>query len=154
MALTATCITAVAATAMGAMPSTMPSAPVSAAPAGTPAVARQVVLPRGVTQASAYSAWDEGNFCPGHPQTRRMDLTVGSDLVPCGAHVRICLPNGKRCVVAQRRDWGPGLTATRRLDLNLGVIRALGYRSLYHWGVRTVRWEPAQGPSRKMAFTP
>lgn len=151
----ATCIAAVAATAVGAMPGTLPvRSPVSAAPANAPVPARSVALPRGITQASAYSAWDEGNFCPGHPQTRKMDLTVGSDLVPCGAHVRICLPNGKRCVVAQRRDWGPGLTAKRRLDLNLGVIRALGYRSLYHWGVRTVRWEPARGPSRKMAFTP
>lgn len=140
---------------MGAMPGTLPvRSPVSAAPANTPAVARPGTLPRRITQASAYSAWDEGNFCPGHPQTRKMDLTVGSDLVPCGAHLRICLLNGKRCVVAQRRDWGPGLTKKRRLDLNLGVVRALGYRSLYHWGVRTVRWEPARGPSRRAAFTP
>lgn len=149
------CITALASTAVGAMPGNLPvRSPVSAAPAGTAVAAGPANLPRRTTQASAYSAWDEGNFCPGHPQTRKMDLTVGSDLVPCGAHVRICLLNGKRCVVAQRRDWGPGLTAKRRLDLNLGVIRALGYRSLYHWGVRTVRWEPARGPSRKAAFTP
>jgi hypothetical protein len=136
------------------MPTTLPGQPVSAAPQGAPAVVRPGVLPRRTTEASAYSAWDEGNFCPGHPQTRKMDLTVGSDLVPCGAHIRICVPSGARCVVAQRRDWGPGLTARRRLDLNLGVVRALGYRSLFHWGVRTVHWEPAKGPVRKAALAP
>jgi len=154
VAATAT-VAALAPIASGAMPSTLPGQPVAAAPAGGSAKkARPGTLPRRTTQASAYSAWDEGNFCPGHPQTRRMDLTVGSDLVPCGAHIRICLPSGARCVVAQRRDWGPGLTARRRLDLNLGVVRALGYRSLYHWGVRTVRWERARGPVRRAAFTP
>jgi hypothetical protein len=139
--------------AMASMPASLPKQPVAAAPSASAGVARTAWLPRRTTQASAYSAWDEGNFCPGHPQTRKMDLTVGSDLVPCGAHVRICLPSGKRCVVAQRRDWGPGLTARRRLDLNLGVVRALGFRSLYHWGVRTVRWEPAAGPVRRAALT-
>ena len=156
---------------MAAMPEGMPTAPVSAPPAGTTgsapvppanpvsapsaaAVAIPAVLPRRTTEASAYSAWDEGNFCPGLPQTQKMDLTVGSDLVPCGAYIRICLINGKRCVVAQRRDWGPGLSAKRGLDMNLGVVRALGYRSLHHWGARMVRWEPVANPARTVASTP
>ncbi len=83
-----------------------------------------------------------------------MDLTVGSDLVPCGAYIRICLINGKRCVVAQRRDWGPGLSAKRRIDMNLGVVRALGYRSLWHWGARQVRWERVKNPARTVASAP
>lgn len=154
--------------AMASMPTTMPGTAVSAAPSGAPAptsgagtatretgvLAIPAVLPHRTTEASAYSAWDEGNFCPGLPQTGMMDLTVGSDLVPCGAYVRICLMSGKRCVVAQRRDWGPALSAKRRLDLNLGVVRALGYRSLYHWGARQVRWEPIGGPVRTVASTP
>ena len=154
--------------AMAAMPVDMPTAPVSAPPSGAPqaapttpvsaptaaALAIPAVLPTRTTEASAYSAWDEGNFCPGLPQTRMMDLTVGSDLVPCGAYLRICLVNGKRCVVAQRRDWGPGLSAKRRIDMNLGVVRALGYRSLYHWGARQVRWEPVGNPARTVASTP
>lgn len=161
----------VAGGAMAAMPEGMPSAPVAAPPSGAPAIApaRPVattggpsaaalaipaVLPTRTTEASAYSAWDEGNFCPGLPQTKMMDLTVGSDLVPCGAYVRICLINGKRCVVARRTDWGPGLTAKRRLDMNLGVVRALGYKSLYHWGARMVRWEPVANPARTVASTP
>lgn len=151
---------------MAAMPSTLPSAPVPAAPSGSPAPAGAspgathpafhvpAVLPHRLTEASAYSAWDEGNFCPGLPRTRKMDLTVGSDLVPCGAYVRICLVSGTRCVVAQRRDWDPGLTAKRRLDMNFGVVRALGYRSLYHWGARMVRWEPVDNPPRAVASTP
>jgi hypothetical protein len=148
------------------MPTTMPGAPVSAAPAtgaaipagttamsGNPAFAIPAVLPHRTTEASAYSAWDEGNFCPGLPQVRKMDLTVGSDLVPCGAYVRICLVSGKRCVVARRTDWGPGLTRKRRIDMNFGVVRALGYRSLYHWGARQVRWEPVRPPARAVAAT-
>lgn len=158
---------ALACGAMGAMPTKMPggtgasappqggSAPVPGrSPGTTPATgvfAVPAVLPTRTTEASAYSAWDEGNFCPGFPQTRKMDLTVGSDLVPCGAHVRICLISGKKCVVAQRRDWGPGLSAKRRLDLNFGVVRALGYASLYHWGARQVRWEPVPNPGRGVA---
>lgn len=157
--------------AVAAMPEGIPSAPVSAPPSGTasptatPAVGRPsaptaaalaipAVLPARTTEASAYSAWDEGNFCPGLPQTRMMDLTVGSDLVPCGAYIRICLINGKRCVVARRTDWGPGLSAKRRIDMNLGVVRALGYRSLYHWGARQVRWEPVSNPARTVASAP
>jgi hypothetical protein len=157
--------------ASAVMPTAMPGQPVSAAPAGSPvgsapasrpvrapvasnpAFAIPAVLPHRTTEASAYSAWDEGNFCPGLPQTRMMDLTVGSDLVPCGAYVRVCLMSGKRCVVARRTDWGPGLSAKRRLDMNLGVIRALGYRSLYHWGARQVRWEPVAKPGRTVSST-
>ncbi len=162
---------AIAGGATAAMPQGMPSAPVAAPPSGAPstlsarpvasgsgpsaaALAIPAVLPRRTTEASAYSAWDEGNFCPGLPQTRKMDLTVGSDLVPCGAHIRICLVNGKRCVVARRTDWGPGLTAKRRIDMNLGVVRALGYKSLHHWGARMVRWEPVANASRTVASTP
>lgn len=161
---------ALASGALAAMPTTMPgSTTVGAPPQGSPApqavsspaaahaaaaFAIPAVLPTRTTEASAYSAWDEGNFCPGLPQTRMMDLTVGSDLVPCGAYVRICLISGRKCVVAQRRDWGPGLSAKRRLDMNLGVVRALGYRSLYHWGARQVRWEPVSNPTRSAASTP
>ena len=156
---------------MAAMPEGMPSAPVSAPPPGAQgsvpaapaapvsapsaaALAIPSVLPSRTTEASAYSAWDEGNFCPGLPQTRKMDLTVGSDLVPCGAYIRICLVNGRRCVVAQGTDWGPGLSAKRRIDMNFGGVRALGYRSLYHWGARQVRWEPVANPARTVASTP
>lgn len=134
-------------------PAPQPTTPAAAAPSAA-AFMVPAVLPTRTTEASAYSAWDEGNFCPGLPQTRKMDLTVGSDLVPCGAYVRICLMSGRKCVVAQRRDWGPGLSAKRRLDMNLGVVRALGYRSLYHWGARQVRWEPVSNPSRVVASTP
>ena len=122
---------------------------------GWPAAAAVIpaVLPTRITLATAYSAWDEGNACPGFPQTRMMDLTVGSDLVPCGTYIRICLTSGKRCVVAQRRDWGP-FTGGRHIDMNLGVVRALGYTSLYHWGVREVRWGLATNPARAGASTP
>lgn len=142
---------------VGAPPQGGPAPQPAASPGATPNAAALVVpavLPTRTTEASAYSAWDEGNFCPGLPQTRMMDLTVGSDLVPCGAYIRICLVSGRKCVVAQRRDWGPGLSAKRRIDMNLGVVRALGYRSLHHWGARQVRWEPVSNPSRVVASTP
>lgn len=168
LSLTALIGGALASGASAAMPSTMPGTTgVAHPPQGTPAptpvtsaapvpahLTIPAVLPTRTTEASAYSAWDEGNFCPGFPQTRKMDLTVGSDLVPCGGYVRVCLISGRKCVVAQRRDWGPGLTAKRRLDLNFGVVRALGYKSLYHWGARQVRWEPVSNPGRAVASTP
>jgi hypothetical protein len=34
------------------------------------------------------------------------------------------------------------------------VVRALGYKSLYHWGARQVRWEPVSNPGRAVASNP
>ncbi len=157
--------------ASAAMPTRMPVISVAAAPAaapGSPAPApRRVrpaavatghfaipaVLPTRTTLATTYSAWDEGNACPGLPQTRMYDLTMGSDLVPCGTYIRICLMSGTKCVVVQRRDWGP-FTGGRHIDMNLGAVLALGYPSMYEWGVRKVRWERVPAPARTGVFTP
>lgn len=137
------------------MPTTMPVPAVAAAPQGgptgpAPGTASRGPLPGRVTLASAYHAYNQGNFCPGFPQTTKTDLTVGTNLVPCGTFVRVCLTSGKKCVVVQRRDSGP-VKAERGLDLNLGAVRALGMTSIYHWGVRTVRWGPVSGPARSVA---
>ena len=151
------------------MPTGMPSAqaPAAAAPSpgasrpqapgvatATPAAAVDVALlrPLAPTIATGYDAWKEGNACPGFPQTRIDDLTVGSDLVACGKRIKICIAG--RCVVAQKRDTGP-FRDGRHIDMNVGTIRALGFRSLDHFGVRKVSWAPvADNPSRTVASTP
>lgn len=91
--------------------------------------------------ASAYSAESSGttNGCDGSP-LHDADLTVATFLVPCGARIRICL--GRRCVTATRKDSGP-YAPGRQLDLNLGVVRALGFPSCAAFGVRTVTWSRA-----------
>jgi hypothetical protein len=126
----------------------------SSAPAATPSPAANVVLARPLapTIATGYDAWAEGNACAGFPQTKKTDLTVGSDLVGCGKYLKICI-NG-RCVVAQKRDTGP-FRDGRHIDMNVGTIWALGFKSLYHFGVRKVTWAPVVGnPSRSVASTP
>ena len=148
------------------MPTTMPgsqsTASAAPAPGTTPApapaakaapVTQQVSLlrPLAPTIATGYDAWAEGNACPGFPQTQKTDLTVGSDLVACGKYLKICI-NG-RCVVAQKRDTGP-FRDGRHIDMNVGTIWALGFKSLYHFGVRKVTWAPVAGnPSRTVAST-
>jgi hypothetical protein len=62
---------------------------------------------------------------------------VATFLVACGQRVQICYR--ARCVVATRRDSGP-YVAGRGFDLNVGVVRALGFSDAYAWGVRTIRW--------------
>ncbi len=125
------------------------------APAATPAApTTNVVLARPLapTIATGYDAWAEGNACEGFPQTKKTDLTVGSDLVGCGKFIKICV--GRRCVVAQKRDTGP-FRDGRHIDMNVGTIWALGFRSLDHFGVRKVTWAPVAGnPSRSVASTP
>jgi hypothetical protein len=143
------------------MPTSMPGtqstasvapAPGAAAPARPSASpARNVVLARPLapTIATGYDAWAEGNACAGFPQTRKTDLTVGSDLVGCGKYLKICY--GRRCVVAQKRDTGP-FRDGRHIDMNVGTIWALGFKSLYHFGVRKVTWAPVAGnPVRSAA---
>jgi hypothetical protein len=113
-----------------------------------------VVLARPLapTIATGYDAWAEGNACEGFPQTKKTDLTVGSDLVGCGKYIKICVAH--RCVVAQKRDTGP-FRDGRHIDMNVGTIWALGFRSLDHFGVRKVTWAPVAGnPSRSVASRP
>ena len=150
------------------MPTSMPGsqstasaapAPTAAAPAAAPAASpsaptTNVVLARPLapTIATGYDAWAEGNACAGFPQTKKTDLTVGSDLVACGKYIKICV--GRRCVVAQKRDTGP-FRDGRHIDMNVGTIWALGFKSLYHFGVRKVTWAPVAGnPTRSVASTP
>ena len=153
-----------AAGALGAsMPTSVPGTQSTASAAPDPATAvpapaaaaaapnTNVVLSRSLapTIATAYDAWAEGNACPGFPQTKKSDLTVGSDLVGCGKYIKICISG--RCVVAQKRDTGP-FRDGRHIDMNLGTIIALGFKSLYHFGVRKVTWAPVVGkPSRTVA---
>lgn len=98
-------------------------------------------LSRATAVASAYSRESSGprNGCDGSP-LHDPDITVATFLVPCGARIRICL--GRRCVVAVRKDSGP-YAAGRQLDLNLGVVRALGFPTCAAFGVRTVTWSRA-----------
>lgn len=90
--------------------------------------------------ASAYS-WHSSGLYNGCDGSRLQDsaLTVATFLVPCGGRVQICYR--ARCVVATRRDSGP-YVAGRGFDLNRGVVRALGVRDEYAWGVRDIRWRP------------
>ncbi|HVS86416.1 MAG TPA: hypothetical protein VHD91_12380 [Gaiellaceae bacterium] len=98
-------------------------------------------LARARAVASAYSAESSGpyNGCD-HSRLHDRDLSVATFLVPCGTRIRICI--GRRCVIAVRKDSGP-YAAGRQLDLNLGVVRALGFSSCAAWGVRTVTWSRA-----------
>jgi hypothetical protein len=148
-------------TSMPGTQSTVSAAPApgaaapSAKPAATPSAPNlNVVLvrPLAPTIATGYDAWAEGNACPGFPQTKKTDLTVGSDLVACGKYLKICISG--RCVVAQKRDTGP-FRDGRHIDMNVGTIWALGFKSLYHFGVRKVTWAPVAGnPTRSVASTP
>ncbi|MSO43747.1 MAG: hypothetical protein EXQ74_00305 [Thermoleophilia bacterium] len=150
--------TLIAGAAMGSMPRGIPGLYVSASPGAKVGMAVTPQSPRGptatprrkptrVTLSSAYDASAGGNACSGFPQTRKGDLTMATDLVPCGARIRIFLMDGSKSVVVQRRDWGP-LKGGRQVDLNLGAVVALGYSSLYQFGVRQVRWEPVAAPRR------
>lgn len=103
-----------------------------------------------VARASAYDGSDEGNACTGFPQTQVTTLSIGTNLIPCGARMRICVKN--RCVVAQRRDTGPFISG-RTIDVNIGVAHALGFGGVYEWGVRNVRWERVKTPTRTVAGT-
>jgi 3D (Asp-Asp-Asp) domain-containing protein len=148
--------------AMGAMPTTMPGTHVSAAPGAgaNPSAAPQAAGAQRTPErlrtkgrlalASAYDGSDEGNACPGFPQTRVNTLSIGTNLIPCGARMRICIAD--RCALVQRRDTGPFIKG-RTIDVNIGVAHALGFRGVYEWGVRTVRWEPVGGPARTVAST-
>lgn len=99
-----------------------------------------------VSRASSYSSRSTGSDvqgCAGAPRLRDWQLSVATFLVPCGARVRICV--GRRCVTARRWDSGPFLRGRfvpswRGFDLNVGVVRALGFPSSRAWGVRTIRW--------------
>jgi hypothetical protein len=88
--------------------------------------------------ASAYSAESSGstNGCDGS-RLHDADLSFASLIVPCGARVRFCIR--RRCVVGVRRDSGPYVPG-RSFDLNLGIVRALGFSSCLSFGVRTVSW--------------
>jgi rare lipoprotein A (peptidoglycan hydrolase) len=92
--------------------------------------------------ASAYSRHSSGthNGCDGSTLHDR-DLTVATFLVPCGARLRVCYR--RRCVVVTRKDSGPFVRG-RSLDLNLGVVRALGFPTERAWGVRRVSWSRVQ----------
>lgn len=89
--------------------------------------------------ASAYSHHSSGpvNGCDGS-LLRDDALTVATYLVPCGAHLQVCA--GGRCVTVTRRDSGPAAWTGAQLDLNIGVVRALGVASERAWGHRVVRW--------------
>lgn len=91
--------------------------------------------------ASAYSTADSPGpqSCSGRP-LRDDTLTFASYLVPCGGRVRFCL--ARRCVTATRTDSGPSVSG-RSFDLALGTVRALGFRSATHFGVRAIRWRRA-----------
>jgi len=126
-------------------PSRVTAQALATVPAGAakPPRTTTVVLlrPMAPTISTAYDAWTQGNACPGFPQTQKTDLTAGSDLVACGVRIKVCI-NG-RCVVVQKRDTGP-FRYGRHIDLNLGAVWALGFRSIYHFGVRDVTWAPVR----------
>ncbi len=126
-------------------PSRVTAQALATAPAGAakpPGTTTVVLLrPMAPTIATAYDAWAQGNACPGFPQTQKTDLTMASDLVACRVRIKVCI-NG-RCVVVQKRDTGP-FRDGRHIDLNLGAVWALGFRSLYHFGVRDVTWAPVR----------
>jgi hypothetical protein len=90
--------------------------------------------------ASAYSHHDTGSTrqgCPHAPPLSDQARSVATFLVPCGARIRVCVT--RRCITVRRTDSGP-FVAGRQLDLNVGAVRALGFRSAWSWGVRSVRW--------------
>jgi hypothetical protein len=90
--------------------------------------------------ASAYSASSTGSSrqgCPNAPALRDDGLSIATLLVPCGTSLRLCYRG--RCVNARRWDSGP-YVAGRQIDLNVGVVRALGVRDCASWGVRSLRW--------------
>lgn len=121
-----------------AMPTELPSAgagPTGAGSAPAPRAGSGWVL------ASAYSAADgAAQGCPRSPSLRDSHLSVATPLVPCGHRMRVCTGDG-RCIVVVRRDSGP-YAGGRMIDLNVGVVRALGVGSVFAWGVRRVWWEP------------
>lgn len=99
---------------------------------GAPEIYRSTAI------ASAYSTADSPGVegCTG----RRLSdhtLTFASLIVPCGARVEFCIR--RRCVVGRRTDSGPYIRG-RSFDLTLGLVHALGFRSVREWGVRTVTW--------------
>lgn len=94
--------------------------------------------PGGVAVASAYSRADSPGVegCTGRPLSDYR-LNVATYLVPCGARLEVCYRG--RCVTVTRTDSGPHV-AGRQIDLQFGVVRALGFSSPSAWGVRTVTW--------------
>jgi rare lipoprotein A len=89
--------------------------------------------------ASAYSNIDSPGrmACTG----RRVpddELLVAHKTLRCGSRVRVCVRRG-RCVTVRVADRGPYIHG-RVLDLTPGAVKALGYRSIYVWGVRRVSW--------------
>lgn len=100
------------------------------------------VRPWRYATASAYSLHETSTRqgCPGAPALTDRALSVATFLVGCGRRLVVCY--GRRCVKVRRWDSGPYVRG-RSLDLNLGVVRALGFPSCAAWGVRTVRWRAA-----------
>lgn len=92
--------------------------------------------------ASAYSAASSSTRqgCPRAPALRDSARSVATFLVPCGARLQVC--HRSRCVTVTRHDSGPFIRG-RTIDLNVGVVRALGYPTARAWGVRTVTWRRA-----------
>lgn len=92
----------------------------------------------GTAVASAYSRADSPGreACTGRPLSDSR-LAVATFLVPCGARMRVCYR--ARCVTVTRTDSGP-FVGGRTIDLQLGVVRALGFSTPLQWGVRTVTW--------------
>lgn len=147
--IAAIAVPAAGSTMPASMPTVQPSAPIAGA-GGVPAPMPTGRILRGRTAlASAYDAAGESAGCPRSPAPQSTHLSVATQLVPCGARIRICTTKG-RCVVAVRRDTGP-FTGGREFDLNLGVVRALGVPSVYAWGVRRVVWQKVTSPSRAIA---
>jgi hypothetical protein len=91
--------------------------------------------------ASAYSVSTSSDRqgCAHAPPLRDSALSVATFLVGCGQRLRICY--GRRCVVAIRWDSGPFVPG-RQIDVNVGVVRALGFASTQSFGVRDMRWTP------------
>ena len=110
----------------------------------------------GYAVASAYSVASTGSVrqgCAHAPPLRDSALSVATFLVGCGQRLRICYRS--RCVVATRWDSGPFVVG-RQIDVNVGVVRALGFSSTQSWGVRDVRWTPPRvlAPRRDLRRRP
>jgi hypothetical protein len=104
------------------------------------AAVRAHVAPWSTALASAYSSASTRSTtqgCPGAPPLRDEARSVATFLVDCGRRMRVC--HRRRCVTVTRWDSGP-FTPGRAIDLNVGVVRELGFASARAWGVRSVRW--------------
>jgi rare lipoprotein A len=87
--------------------------------------------------ASAYGPGLYGNRMACGGTLQQHTRAVAHRWLPCGTRVRICY--AWRCIPGRIRDRGPFVRG-RTLDLSEALVRALGYRDAWAWGVRVIVW--------------